>query len=473
MKTIHYIGGLVISSLCLLGTRCTTDYPSLGASNKIEHDKELRLKIQAPNDVVLRSTSTQVDPMLKISSLRLVFYQNSNQADRVSVVRDLAVGASSSDIRVKVPQGEYKLVAIANPTSRLIELTRQNSPITNLTQGSYQSSGDLRAELDGVWQISMLNAQGPVEISEKAFEPDADIQSISVEPTMARVLVYGEPDVVNGKKGESAAKYVISNLSKEMSYLRMLNKLSDGTTDEVLGDNSKRADRYASCKYWNTWASTTPQSTEGVAHFTESLYQKMASWQEVKRTVEEFNPLLATNSTLYCKEGVVPEKAYLQGLVPSVVLAFPYIPDGLTLSSNEGWVEYHGRVYSEGRVKEMIRSMNFDDNELGQAIAKAKITESSFSKAFDKEQVRFYYKAINYYSIPIRHFASASEESTYGRYGVVRGNEYRIKLLKITQMGASVPILFEGNISPIEEAKGIGHNITASTVEIRNQEAEL
>lgn len=437
---------------------------------------ELKLSIEAPNDVVLRSATEATDPLTTVSHIRLVFYREVEQSYRVAFVRELRnLGGTLNDLSVRLPQGDYKLVAIANATPKLVAQTQENCTLDLLTAGEFQSTSDLRnvSERTPRLSIPMLNAQGAVSVTSNDFASASSVISIQIEPALARILVYGTPEVVRGTKGTAPTRYTVVNLTKEMSYLRMLGKLEGGIAAEQPSDNSPRSSRYASCKLWETWSSRTPSNTDGVATLTPTAYKKPDYWTTALPTVEEYTPLLSSTSSLYCKEGVVPPNAYLQGLVPTAVVAFAYIPEGLTLSGEEGWMEYYGKVYSETQVKEMIRSKKFDNPALQAAINKANLTQGSFTEGFSREGINYYHKALNYYTIPIRHFASATEVNAYGRYGVVRGNEYRIKLVRVLQRGAPIPIDFANNLNPIEENQTLNHSLSTTAVERREQDVEL
>lgn len=466
--------GLCLASLLFAG--CTAeDSEPLVTIDSVNETDALTLRIEAPNDIVLRAASSTIDPLTEVRLLRLVFYRSVDEIYRVAYIREVTIGDNTdlSNMHVKLPRGDYQLVAIANPTPILIELTMVNRALTELTEASPQTASHLRLVSASTPKllIPMLNAQGAIDIPSSAFDSSDPATSIQLEPTLARVLVFGTPEVHRGNQGTAPLRYTTTNLTSHMSYLRMLNRLEEGV-QETLNDGSNRKSRYASCDLWSSWESQTPTSTRGVAHMTESLYKKQEYWSEVQPTPEAFSTHLSSPA-LYCKEGVLPPKAYLQGLVPTVVVAFPYIPEGLTLSDEEGWIEYRGRVYSESRVRTMIQTKKYDTPEFEAAIKRANITNASFSEGFSKENINFYHKGVNYYGVPIRHFASATAPTAYGRYGVVRGNEYRIKLVRVTQMGTPTPMVYTDNLNPIDENEALTHSLVVVPIERREQDAEL
>ncbi|MDO4692541.1 MAG: Mfa1 fimbrilin C-terminal domain-containing protein, partial [Porphyromonadaceae bacterium] len=294
---------------------------------------------------------------------------------------------------------------------------------------------------------------------------------VTLEASLARVLVYGNPQLNGGRKGNTPARYVVSNLLNDVAPLRPLGKLVSGQ-DELVGDQSLKANRYASSSVWAQWQESKPQNTRGIGHFTPELYAMDNLWTSVAMTVDAYKTRLG-EANLYVKESVIPPTAYLKGTVPCVILSYPYIPRGITLTDGEGWVSFRGAFYSETRFKSFITSQKYPTDALKEAVNKAAITLESFKQAFDKEGIRYYHQGVNYYIIYIKHFGQSTSAKAPGLYGVVRGNEYRIKLLSISEVGAPVPPIFADNLDEISESSFTG--ISTGTVAIveRDQSVQL
>lgn len=433
----------------------------------------LRLSVSRPNDVTLRSLTSE--PMNEISTLLLLFYNAETQA--LQSIKELSISSPDqlNNIVVKLEAKDYKLVALANPTTKLRELINIDSPLSNLNTGQSLVADDLIGSTP--LSIAMTNHQGAIDVARTHFSNDNSALSsaltIQLEPSLARVLVYGTPSLRAGAVGEAPAKYLVTNIQKQTYVLRQLNKLSSGE-NEVAGDNSNRDQRYAKSPYWDTWLTNAPRTSEDVGAYPSERSSAEAMSNLVRSTADDFNAELKTNTRLYVKESVLPENSYLQALTPCVVIAYPYIPQGLSLTTNEGFVSYQGRYYKESAVKEMIRNNDrIQAPELMQAIQQNHITQESFNEkqGFDKGGVKFFYKGYSYYSVFIKHFGN--RDARYGFYGLVRGNEYHIRLMKINDPGSPTPLVYTNNMNPISEDQSSALKVQVSSLSTRNQEVEL
>lgn len=437
----------------------------------------LPLSIQASNEVVLRSSASE-DPLQKVHAILLAFYSDQDGAEKLLRTEEIRVNdaAELTELNAKAPKGNYKLVVIANPTEAIRSRVKVGALLSRLTEPDYFSSADLSRQVDAsTLAISMLNEQGAVRISEADFAdtPSAITRrrSVSLEPSLARVLVYGAPTLKGGIQGSEPARYIINNIAINVPLLRPLNLLSTQAQEQA-EDGSDRSTRYAAGRLWSLWSSTTPSNiADEIASHTADTYKK-ATWQTILSTVDAYDTE-RKQLALYAKETAVPSRAYVQGVVPCVVIAYPYVPDGLSLTEGEGWVNYRGRYYTESKFKVFVSGRTMPTTELKQAIQRAQITEASFSEAFSKEGIEFYHKALNHYVVYIRHFASATAGDAYGRYGLIRGNEYRIRLLSIQAPGQATRPVLVGNTTPIAEQAHLGLSVSITPVTVRDQEEAL
>jgi len=106
--------------------------------------------------------------MLRITSLRFVFY--SPEKSVVTQVRELSVSPSTnlSDLVLALPEGNYKLVVIANPTTKLVARTAVGSPLSQLTGYEHYYTDELATQGSQL-TVSLLNEQGPVTVTSAAF----------------------------------------------------------------------------------------------------------------------------------------------------------------------------------------------------------------------------------------------------------------------------------------------------------------
>ena len=106
---------------------------------------------------------------------------------------------------------------------------------------------------------------------------------------------------------------------------------------------------------------------------------------------------------------------------------------------------------------------------------RAQLTEGSFTKAFEREGIAFYHKALNYYYIPIRHYddSAAPTMSSPGRYGLVRGHEYQIKVTQISAPGMAVPRTLSEDRSLLVEERLQHSAISVQSILVNSSEVEL
>ena len=467
---------LALLAFLLVGASCEREQgkPLLIEPGKTITDGGfLGLSIQSPNQVVLRSTET--DPMKQVSSVSLLFYNSSSHL--LEHVREFKVSSPSelSKLVVKLPVADYDLIVVANAGDNLRATFNPGAPLSDFSTPKNMRGLDLFDSARGVF---MTNEQGVVSVPSSAFatatEAVQSAISVTIEPALARVLVYGTPKLSRGVKGAAKPMYQVANQAKQVTLLRQMNKLSDESQEQA-GDNSGREQRYAKSPYWDTWLQTPPSTTDDLTAYSSEYAHATKMSLEVKAGLEAFASMY-TNVYLYAKETTLPPNSYLEGTTPCVTIAYPYVPQGLQLEGEEGWLSFQGRYYGERAVKTMLSTNSAPDApELLQAMQQNGIREESFAdpKGFEVAGIRFYYKAYNYYTVYIRHFSTDLPTSGYGKYGIVRGNEYRIKIAEIASAGSPVPPNYKGNMKPITEHKPSDISVRITEITQRDQEAQI
>ena len=438
----------------------------------------LHLSIATPRSIVLRGLEAE-DPMLRITSLRFVFYSPENSV--VTQVRELSVSPSTdlSDLVLALPEGNYKLVVIANPTTKLVARTAVGSPLSQLTGYEHYYTDELATQGSQL-TVSLLNEQGPVTVTSAAFSSTTPQVRIQLESVLARVLVYGEPRLAGGaKRGSAPAGYVLSPQARYTAPLRPLGLLRTGGS-EVAGDGSHPEDRYPTSRMCQEWKDSAPRSlTELLSHFALDRMTSHEGGEDIylARLLPDEQALATAVSNIhaYARETTLPPTAYLVGALPSLVIRFPYIPGGLTLRENEGWVSFRGKYYTEGQMKEWIRSDDFNDSTLAEAVKAARINEDSFTAPFEQGDLRFYYRGYNYYVVPIRHFddTKAPTKTSIGRYGVVRGAEYRSRLTQILRPGTPVPPDLTADLTPVAEEKNVHAVVSVRPIVVHSSDIHI
>lgn len=475
MKTLTWMFLAACSSLLLLPACNSEQAIRLDPTPMPRQARQfVRLKIEMPNALEVRSQTT--DPMKVVQSLRLLFYNA--QSSKLEHVREVAPTALS-DLVLSLPKDDYKLVVMGNPTPELKALTMPGASLDQLSKpqnikGSAFYIEDLSTQT--VKSIALLNEQGAVHVPSSAFSLQAkDAQprpAIRLEAALARVLVYGTPKLVGGRAGQASAKFLINSLARRVAPLRPLGLLSSGEPEQV-GDGSATKDRYASGELFSAWSPSVSLSTL-IAHHTKSTASHAGNWAEVKPSLDQAQGTIALAN--YAKESVLPPAAFVEGAVPCVVLSYPFIPETLTLEQGEGWVSYQGHYYGERALKAMISSGNYSGDEaLRTAVQQAGLSETSFSEAFEREGIRFYKNALSYYLVYIRHFSDEQAPLIHsaGRYGVVRNNEYRLRLSSISAPGSPVfPDLSERRTS-LADLHKLKPVVEVLDPTIREQEIDL
>lgn len=426
----------------------------------------LKLSVNKVNEVTLRSTEAE-NPKTKINHLMFFFYNH--QGTSLEDIKELTLNPDEQleQVVIKTKPNNYQLVVLANPSDKVRNLIRVGSSLSLLNEGVELKNSDLSNHA----QLSMMgNQQGAILINRERFSPTLteaqNALDITLEPSLARIIVYGNPRLRAGTKANLPIKYDINNLPKKVSILRRLNKLSTGQ-EERQGDASPLEQRYAKSPLWEIWSQNIPNNTSDIASLTEEKLRATNMKHSLHNTLD----LARTNTSIYVKESTLPDNCFLQGLAPYIHIAYPYVPQGLTLNNNEGWISYKGKYYTETQVKELL-AREQDPDPLHQALKQNNITIQSFDNAFSIGGINFYHQSYSYYSIFIKHF-SREQSQSYGRYGIVRNNEYHIHLTAIHNPGSPTPLNYINDLTPITEQQNTSYNIHINNSTSREQNEEL
>lgn len=417
--------------------------------------------------------------MLRISTLHFAFYSEDTQLS--TQLREVKVTSVDQlkDIKLSLPEGAYKLVVVANATRPLLEHIAIGRPLSGISGYTAYLIDDLSKASESNVSISQLNEQGAISVPSSAFGTSAPQVQVTLEPTLARVLVYGEPQLPTGvTRGSAPADYLVNGIARYTAPLRPLGLLRSGGK-EVAGDGSAAADRYPSSRLYEQWGTSAPTKlVEYLSYYTPEMILGKTS------TVIPRAALLAGESAFaaarksqpyYLRETTVPPTAYLTGAVPTVVLRFPYIPAGLSLQGDEGWFSFEGWYYPEHELRQIIKTGTSSNARLQQAVQDAALTEGALSAPFESHGISFHHHGYCYYTIPIRHFddSEAPEKTSHGRYGLVRGNEYRIHVTRILRPGSALPPDLSKDLRPLTEERDLRSVVHVRPVVSRSHEAHL
>ena len=469
---------LPIACFLLALTSCRSHDAGMPIPELRPEGSVLHLSISTPRSVALRGAEA-VDPMQQIKTLHFAFYAEDSQL--VTEVREVKVTSPDQlkDLTLALPEGTYKLVVVANATPALVRETAVGRPLSAISEYRSMLVDALSTASDGSLTIAQLNEQGAISVPASAFGATTPQVQVTLEPALARVFVYGEPQLPTGvTRGSAPADYLVNGVARYTAPLRPLGLLRSGVK-EAQGDGSNPADRYPSSRLYELWGNSIPTTlTEALAYYTPEMILGKTNMTIPRAALLADEAGIAearTRQPYYIRETTVPPTAYLVGSIPTVVLRFPYIPAGLSLQGSEGWFSFEGKYYAEHELREMIRSGKVEDTRLQEAIRQAGLTEEMLSASFEMHGISFHHRSYCYYAIPIRHFndREAPEKTSLGRYGLVRGNEYRIHLTRILRPGSAVPPDLAHDLRPLTEESELHAVIRVRPVVNRSQEAHL
>ena len=165
------------------------------------------------------------------------------------------------------------------------------------------------------------------------------------------------------------------------------------------------------------------------------------------------------------------------------------LKDGL--APDEGWIRYKGGAMKESvfaaLVQEVLKNVDAYNNPVdgmpssflealkqGLKDPEKKGLLTARSAAFTINGIQFYHHSYNYYFLPIRHFGQTEAPlwNSFGRYGVVRNNEYAIHLNTILGYGSN---LFPDKLTSerIAEKSSLSFTLTVKDLSSHTAEADL
>ena len=200
-----------------------------------------------------------------------------------------------------------------------------------------------------------------------------------------------------------------------------------------------------------------------------------------------------SNKRLYIKETTCPPNHFLVSLIPHIVVRAKVVPKSLKdqLGTEEGWIRYKGGAMRESAfaslVQEVLKNIDAYDKPVngmpsgflealkqGLKDSKKKGLITARKASFTINEIQFYHQSYNYYLLPIRHFGQTEAPlwNSFGRYGVVRNNEYAIHLNTILGFGSN---LFPDKLTTdrIAEKSSLSFTLTVKELSSHTIEADL
>lgn len=469
-------------ALVCLGASCA-DHPLLTNADDGEFPADsgyVSIDLRANNQ--LSRLAKGHDPLQSVQRITCLFYHPTEPT--LLFVRNLEPSDALS-FDLKIPKQDCRLVVLTNVgnsyANAIPNILDKSAAIQASSEALFESfvfaeNGNIPSGAQHA--ITMANDQGTIPISsdqivsDKAGLTGQNKLTVHVEPCLARVFVVGKPTVQGGSYVADSTRYIIDVVAAKVHPLRHLSKLVGGVQDEQANDNSSPADRYAS-----SWAEEqiaegiTPNNVYGYAPADLFSNQVAAVKMQEKKVDFDLN-----RAGIYVKETSVSPQHYFTAFVPRVLLRVMYTPNGIPgVKPEEGWVEFQGRKMSLEKFKHYVVHPDQAGTALAESIKKAKEDNALiYTKGFSSHGIQFYYKSQNYYAIPIRHFDNekAPNKDSYGRFGLIRNNEYVLTVKSIT--GAGSPVIPAVSVTePVEREGFVSMGISVNQTTEHGQDVDL
>ena len=419
------------------------------------------------------------DPISAIEKLDLYFFSSEPEAEKRTVVAHRVFSkdelTTNGPLSISLPVSSYYLVAVLNGT-RVIQNTFGQGASWSKLQSVYGFDVPYTVSQNKVTSVVWSNDQGPIKIDESAFGKKSSPVQVTLTRTIARLRMFGEPkvphymsiDLTNGGAFTMGSRAFQIFLMRELAPLIGVaeNKM------EQPGDETSFASRYAYSPGYDKIASSGSDEykallkTYRLINESKTIFN-LESRKLIPKTIEECD---LTEQTYYVLETTVDPNHYSYYFLPSVLVGYKIYPISLgTLEgfkADEGWVSFNGRYYRGRDFTDYLKAI-YERNKSTknpkptvtiptgypqdlQAVCEDYV-KTSGDKMFvpsvaykgelypiDYKGLRYYLRSYNYYYLPIQH---ASDQEGYGRYGIVRNNDYRIEIKSISDFGS--PILMQ------------------------------
>ncbi len=336
---------------------------------------------------------------------------------------------------------------------------------------------------DEIVSIMMTNKLSLVNVTKENFYGQSASDSKPVEIALESILgaVSVDDSELNLDNSQAikllqgGGSFVVSNIAKA-SYL--LRHTKGPSLPKAVNQTEELEGQYA---YSVGYENIALASDDEIKQTEKNNY--IAAYQEDKTFIQHLISVENANNYAYVKETTVDPKHYWVSLVPHIIIAYPIAPAGLDVTPNKGWIRYKNVPMKEEDFTAYVTALR----ENAQAIPEVNMPDgfkesvrkilnnplvTEMNAPFSLEGIDFFYKSLNFYAWPIRHFndSVAPEKDSFGRYGVVRNNEYKIKVKKISWFGSNLPLHLVNRDELIVEQSPITLSITVTPSDKREQE---
>ena len=479
-------GGLFVGVLLLA---CHTSSPNKGKTTTSSADSAyISFSLDCPQGV-LRDGSE--DPIHQVRCLSLYIFDGDKPESKLFGIKKLE-GNMASPTPIKLIRKECYILSFVNVTETL---ERKLQGYTQLKDFRDAIKGDISylADVDGsrIHSIAMSPVNSaPYHVTEDQFSETIEglgekpACKLEVEPMLARVFAYGMPQVANSE---------VLLLDEEIGFRTIY--FSQGfdliRRTKLEGEEQPLAKDYAYSPGYEALRDQAPGSM--TAEF-------IGKYRVAPNPVLFYAPVGKDRSSadlfdkkLYVKETTCPPNHFLVSLIPHIVVRAKVVPKSLKdqLGTEEGWIRYKGGAMRESTfaslVQEVLKNIDAYDKPVngmpsgflealkqGLKDSKKKGLITVRKASFTINEIQFYHQSYNYYLLPIRHFGQTEAPlwNSFGRYGVVRNNEYAIHLNTILGFGSN---LFPDKLTTdrIAEKSSLSFTLTVKELSSHTVEADL
>lgn len=391
----------------------------------------------------------------------------------------------------KVVKKDYLMLVLANMDGEVDGATMKGRSMADFeAAATYQNATDLQYLIGATTSSNtdmshclMTNARGYVDVMEddiKNTPAEALMNGVPKEVLLdrivAKVVVTGWPNFLNGSGDFNSFTWRLDVTNKKTFWMRNMTITAEGAM-ELYED--PRAILYA--KDPNFDGFSNHRIEEGGGGLLPNLSEEFTRIIEADIT----NPV-ANDSWEFALENTMDADEQWEDVTTRVVLKGNFIPE--TFAANESYYYFQGRAYKHTQIEEMMyNSLWTGHEELEAAIAADRMGPGLFNfvpsnsgtiagaeptESTESEGIRFYKGGISYYSVLLRHFNDTQKPDamSYGRYGIVRNNVYKVSVNQITGPGGVKIPEPEG---PDDKGEGyISADINIQPWYIRTQEVE-
>ena len=478
-------GGLFMGVLLLA---CHTSSPNKGKTTTSSADSAyISFSLDCPQGV-LRDGGE--DPIRQVHLLSLyIFDGNSPESNLIGIKK--VEGNPASSTPIKLVRKECYILSFVNVTEML---EKKLQGYTQLKDFRDAIKGDISylADVDGsrIHSIAMSPvSSAPCHVTEDQFSETIEGLvgktpcKLEVEPMLARVFAYGTPRVANSEVLllDEEIGFRTIYFSQEFDLIRRT---------ELEGEEQPLAKDYA---YSPGYEALKDQVASSLTAEFVGKYRVAPNPVLFYAPVGKERNSDLSDKKLYVKETTCPPNQYLVSLVPHIVVRAKVVPKSLKdqLGTEEGWIRYKGGAMRESAfaslVQEVLKNIDAYDkpvNGMPSGFLEALKQSLKDSKkkgliavrkaSFTINEIQFYHQSYNYYLLPIRHFVQTEAPlwNSFGRYGVVRNNEYAIHLNTILGFGSN---LFPDKLTTdrIAEKSSLSFTLTVKELSSHTIEADL